>query len=106
MKLRDIDFGPCLDAAGVRGWMNEGYWFHHLPLVRRWYDFDGSTRVSKTTTLRKRDGNMPILGRDRLWGPRDFFPRCIWVDWFTGATLNSVALTGPGAEELIEEGIL
>jgi dihydroorotate dehydrogenase len=104
--LRGIDFGPCWDAPGVRGWFGEGYWFHHLPLVKHFYNFEGSTRVAKTTTLFSNAGNMPIYGRDGGWGPREFFPACIKVYWLSGRTFNSVGLTGPGLDALIKSGLL
>lgn len=99
-KLREIQFWPCWDAAGVRGWGGEGYWFHHLPLIRAWYDFRGSTRVSKTTTMYINEGKMPLLGPGMAYAPKERFPQCIWWDWWSGRTLNAVGLSGPGAHEL------
>lgn len=111
MRLRGIEFGPCLDAAGVRGFFGEGYWFH--PLFRRifgsWFSFEGSIFVAKTTTLRPRlgppSGNMRIQLHRPFW-PRERFPRCIWWSWFTGRTLNAVSLAGPGARTLLEHGLI
>lgn len=98
MRLRGIDFGPVLDASGVRGFFGEGYPYH------RWLrpfglDFTGSTFVAKTTTLFARAGNMP-LGSDL--SPRERFPRCIVVKPWKGVTLNAVGLSGPGATALLE----
>ena len=98
MKLRGIDFGPCWDAAGVRGWFGEGYWFHFL--APRWYDLQGSTKVAKTTTMFKNAGNMPLQGSEQNYAPKEMFPRCIWWSWWSGRTLNSVGLSGPGVHAL------
>ena len=110
MKLRGIDFGPCLDAAGVRGFFGEGYWFHSLFRLIFWgFSFAGSTFVAKTTTLYARtappNGNMRIRAHRPFW-PVERFPRCIWWDWLTGRTLNAVGLAGPGAQKLFASGLL
>ncbi|OGC88910.1 hypothetical protein A3D70_01375 [Candidatus Adlerbacteria bacterium RIFCSPHIGHO2_02_FULL_54_18] len=110
MKLREIEFGPCLDAPGVRGFLRECYWPHHLPFFKNWYNFEGSTRVAKTTTLNKRQppfaGNMPLFGYERHFTPIERFPRCIWFSFIRSETLNAVGLTGPGAQELVDTGYL
>ncbi len=106
--LRDIDFGPCWDAPGVRGWFGkDGYWYHHLPLIRLLgLDFKGSTRVAKTTTFEPNEGNLPIGGAEVLFQPKELIPRCIFINPLSGDTLNSVGLAGPGARELIKHGLL
>ncbi|OGG63612.1 hypothetical protein A3D66_00520 [Candidatus Kaiserbacteria bacterium RIFCSPHIGHO2_02_FULL_50_9] len=106
MKLRGIEFGPCLDAAGVRGFFGEGWWFHHLPLARFVFNFTGSTRVAKTATLLPHRGNMPLRGKEKRYGPRELFPRCIWWSWSRGIALNAVGLSGPGTQELFAQGLL
>jgi|SRR5665213_877240 len=109
MKLRGIEFGPCWDGAGVRGWMDERYWYHRLPLMRDWLKMEGSTLVSKTTTLPARippnGGNMPI-SPTAPWGPLERFPKSIWFGILSGRTVNSVGLSGPGAEVLLFRGLL
>lgn len=101
MKLRDIDFGPCQDASGVRGWFGEGYWWHRY-LRRLGLDFAGCTFVAKTTTLGPREGNMPIwLGTLQ---PREWVPKCIVVKPVKGVVLNAVGLSGPGAGPLLSSG--
>lgn len=100
MKLRGIDFGPVLDASGVRGFFGEGYWYH------RWLrpfglDFTGSTFVAKTTTLYHRAGNM-MLDFDLI--PVELKPKCIKVYFRKKMVLNAVGLSGPGAKELLEDG--
>ena len=95
MRLRNIDFGHVFNSSGARGFHGEGYWFH------KWVpglNYEGSTFVAKTTTLRPRKGNMP-LGPDG--SPIDLFPDCIVVKMAAGVTLNSVGLSGPGAEPLL-----
>jgi dihydroorotate dehydrogenase len=107
MQLRGIEFGPCWDAPGVRGWFGEGYWFH--PFFEgffRGFDFDGSTRVAKTTTMDPNAGNMPLWGPERDFMPRDRFPSCIWYSLRTGETANAVGLAGPGAQALLNAGLL
>lgn len=106
MKLRGIDFGPCTDAAGLRGFFGEGYWFHNLPLLRRWYDFVGSTFVAKTATLLQTAGNMPLEGNELYFQPRKQFPSCIWVSWRHGIALNAVGLSNPGIDRLLQKGLL
>jgi len=102
MKLHGIDFGPCLDAAGVRGFFGEGYWFHRIPLINWWFDFRGSVRVAKTTTLAERAGNIKLDG----FTQREWFPRCIWWSWVHGIVLNAVGLGGPGALYLFDHGLV
>jgi dihydroorotate dehydrogenase len=100
MQLRGITFKPCWDASGLRGWGGEGYWFHHAPVVRRMYDFSGSTRVAKTTTMYQHRGNMPLKGPAEKYAPKESFPRCVWWSLAGSRTLNAVGLSGPGAHLL------
>jgi dihydroorotate dehydrogenase len=96
MRLRDIDFGPVLDASGARGFFGEGYPYH------RWIpglDFSHSTFVAKTTTLKPRPGNLPLR---EDWTPVERLPKCVIVKPFKGVALNAVGLSGPGAEALFE----
>lgn len=99
MKLRGIDFGRVMNASGARGFFGEGYWFH--PLVPG-LGYKGAIFVAKTTTAWPQKGNMP-LGRDGVT-PRDFFPDCIKVNFFTASTLNAVGLSGPGIRHLLASG--
>lgn len=113
MILRGTEFGPVLCASGARGFFGEGY-PHHKYLKMLGLDFANSTLVTKTTTLEAREGNMP-LGTDGIT-PMEFRPRCIlpnfhygnialsWKMFRLGIMLNSVALSGPGAEPLFETG--
>ncbi len=101
MKLRDIDFGPILNASGVEGFFGEGYWYHKF-LRPFGFNFNGCTSVAKTTTLYSRKGNMPFQ-EDGIT-PKERMPQCIKVYPFKGIVLNAVGLSGPGAEALFEAG--
>lgn len=88
-------FGRVWDASGLRGFFGEGYWFHrYIPGL----DFTGSTFVAKTTTTFPNPGFMKLR---EDFTPLTRFPDCVYVDWFRGITLNSVGLSGPGAEALL-----
>ena len=85
-------------ASGVRGFEGEGYWYHRL-----WkpfgLDFRGTCFVAKTTTFLQRIGNMAL---DSKWRPAQLVPKCIVVKPLQGVVLNSVGLSGPGADCLIK----
>ena len=98
MKLRGIEFGPCQDASGVRGFFGEGYWWHRY-LRRFGLDFAGSTFVAKTTTLGPREGNLPLCLD--TFQPRERLPKCIVARLRQGVVLNAVGLSGPGALALL-----
>ncbi len=100
MRLRGIEFGPCLDSSGLRGF-GDGYWFHKLPILgKAWYDFRGSTFVAKSTTLHPTKGNMALTAYS---SPKHLFPDCIWVDLGRNMALNAVGLSGPGASTAFAE---
>lgn len=103
MKLRNIDFDPVLSASGVQGFFGEGYPYHKYLNFVPGFSFKGMTFVAKTTTLSPRKGNMP-LQRDNIT-PRELYPKCIVVKFYKGVVLNSVGLSGPGAEYLFETGL-
>jgi len=97
MLLRGNDWGHVLNASGARGFAGEGYWFH--PLLRSLgLRYDGSTFVSKTTTVKRRRGNMALTEDHR---PASLLPDCIVVMPLAGAVLNAVGLSGPGAREVL-----
>lgn len=103
MILRGVDFGPVFNASGARGFFGEGYWYHKFFRLFG-LNFDGCCFVAKTTTLEKKEGNMP-LKEDGIT-PRNWFPKCIKVYPFKGGgmVLNAVGLSGPGAKALFEDG--
>ena len=97
MRLRGVEWGHVLNASGARGFAGEGYWFHDLSrLVGLRYD--GSTFVTKTTTLMPRAGNMWLDDDHR---PLALVPDCIVVRPMAGVVLNAVGLSGPGAKEVL-----
>ncbi|MCK5211283.1 hypothetical protein KAJ89_01140 [Candidatus Parcubacteria bacterium] len=94
-------------ASGTLNFFGEGWPIHRLYKllfgkwkVRRlgWFDFTGSTFVSKTTTLLKREDGMPLT--DELQ-PKKMFPDHVRVYFRKGLVLNSVDLSGPGAVDLL-----
>lgn len=101
MILRGLDFGPVWGASGVQGFFGEGYPFHKL-LGPFGPDFRGMTFVAKTTTTPPREGNMP-LKEDGIT-PRSLAPSCVKVNFWRGAALNAVGLSGPGARALLKSG--
>lgn len=101
MILRGIDFEHILGGSGTQGFLGEGYWYHKY-LRPFGLDFEGSTFVAKTTTLRSRAGNLP-LEEDGIT-PRERFPKCVKVYFRKGIVLNAVGLSGPGAEFLFKDG--
>lgn len=101
LYLEGIPFSPVIDASGVRNFHGKGWWYHHL-LKPFGLNFNGSTFVSKTTTLNARAGNMP-LKPDGVT-PCEWMPKCIHVNRRTGAAINAVGLSGPGMEFLLEQG--
>ncbi|TSC81741.1 MAG: Uncharacterized protein G01um101420_846 [Parcubacteria group bacterium Gr01-1014_20] len=101
MKLRGVEFGRVWGASGVQGFFGEGYWFHKLlqPFGLNWAH---ATFVAKTTTLGPRVGNMPLKSD---FTPQEKLPKCIVVKPLKGVALNSVGLSGPGVEALLERGL-
>jgi dihydroorotate dehydrogenase len=104
MRLRGIEYGPVWGASGVQGFFGEGYQYHKLLKIALpgMFSFRGLTFVAKTTTLKKNVGNMPMKA-DGIT-PVEFKPKCIVVDHRRGVALNSVGLSGPGAEALLSTG--
>ncbi len=102
MKLRGIDFGSIFLASGTLNFFGQGWPYHRLfkLLFPGLFDFRGATFISKTTTLGPRLGNLS-LGFDLE--PTEWFPRCIRVYPWSGMVLNSVGLSGPGANFLLRE---
>jgi len=103
LVLNGVDYGPVQSASGAQGWFGEGYWFHDYVPGLSW---KGCCFVAKTTTLERREGNMPfwdteiIKQRKHHFRPMERFPKCVVVKPWKGVVLNSVGLSGPGAEAL------
>jgi len=98
MILRGSEWPTVYNSSGARGFYGEGYWFHDL-WNRFGLDYSGAGFVSKTTTIDPRPGNMPI--ESRTWRPMERVPRCIVVKPYEGVVLNSVGLSGPGAQKVL-----
>ena len=103
MNLRGINFF-IFAASGALNFFGEGWRFHKLyrRIFRKGFDFSGATFVSKTTTLNARKGNMEL---DTNLQPRSLFPDCVRVYPIKGVVLNSVGLSGPGADYLFSQGL-
>jgi len=113
MIFRGMNFGgPVLSAAGVQGFFGEGY-RHHKILRLFGQDFSGITLVTKTTTLRPNQGNMPLAENGIT--PKEFAPKCILPNlqpknftvslrmFLQGIMLNAVKLSGPGTLALLQK---
>jgi dihydroorotate dehydrogenase (NAD+) catalytic subunit len=98
MRLRGVEWGNVFNSAGGRSFFGEGYWWHALAA---WCGlrYEGSTFVSKTTTLLPRKGNMPL---DDAHQPMVLRPDCIVVKPLAGVVLNAVGLSGPGVRVLMD----
>lgn len=97
MILQGIDFGHVFLASGALNFFGEGWPYHRLYKIMPGFDFSGATFISKTTTLYQRAGNMPLTAELQ---PKQLMPGCIKVYPLRGVVLNSVGLSGPGAETL------
>lgn len=100
MKLHDIDFGTSIIASGTQNFGGEGWWYHLPFYLFPGFTFKGTTFVSKTTTLAPREGNMPLIKGKTT--PREIKPKCIYVNFLRGYTVNNVSLSGPGFSELLK----
>ncbi len=101
-------YGSVFCATGARGFYGEGYPFH-----RYWkylgMDWRGTGFSGKTLTLLPRrgkafgeDGNMPL--REDGTTPKEFAPKCIWVDFMRGEMANAVGLSNFGAAFYLRSG--
>lgn len=102
MKLRGINFGSVFVASGALNFFGEGWWYHKTFKIVFGLNFNGTTFVSKTTTLDYRKGNLDL---DASLQPRFIFPDCVRVYPVKGVVLNSVDLSGLGAEYLFSQGL-
>lgn len=102
MILRRIDFGSVFVASGALNFFGEGWKFHKLFKKFFGLNFRGATFVSKTTTLNYRKGNLEL---DANLQPKLLFPNCVRVYPIKGVVLNSIGLSGLGAEHLFAQGL-
>ena len=101
-KIHGVDFGPIWGMSGVQNFFGEGYWYHSVLKAMFGMSLEGITFVAKTTTFEARLGKMPLNKRLQ---PREWYPRCIYVNPFKGIALNAVGLSGPGLTSLLSRGI-
>lgn len=104
MILRNVDFDNVFIASGALNFFGQGWPYHKIfkILFPGMFSFFGTTFISKTTTLNRRDGNMFL---DSNFQPKEIFPKCIKIDFIKAIVLNSVGLSGPGAEALFKTKI-
>lgn len=95
--LREVRFRNVFTASGTLNFFGQGWPHHKAYRMIPGFDFSGSTFIAKTTTLSPRKGNMPL---NKKLQPRELLPNCIKVFPFKGVVLNSVGLSGPGAQVL------
>lgn len=104
MKIGGINFGSVFIASGASNFFGEG-WKHHSvfkAVFGKNFSFSGATFVAKTTTLEYRKGNLEL---NENLQPISLFPGCVRVNPFKQVVLNSVGLSGPGAEHLFARGL-
>ncbi|NTU98697.1 hypothetical protein HGA64_01675 [Candidatus Falkowbacteria bacterium] len=91
--LKGVNFGPVFASSGAMNFAGQGWPYHeyyrHIP----GFGFEGVTMITKTITLNRRYGNMPL---DKNLQPIETRPECIYVDFLRGLALNAVGLSGPG----------
>lgn len=101
-KSETVDFGNVFNAPGTFGFYGEGYPFHrlwkHIGLTS-----DGLSFAGKTLTLKETPGNMP-LKNDGVT-PKEWMPKCIWVDFIAGRMMNAVGLSNSGARFYLGSGL-
>jgi dihydroorotate dehydrogenase len=102
MKLRGINFGNVFVASGTLNFFGEGWRHHKIFKILFGLSFKGATFVSKTTTLNYRKGNLALNANLQ---PQLLFPDCIRVRPVKRVVLNSVGLSGPGADYLFAQGL-
>lgn len=93
-------FGRVFGAAGVQGFFGEGYPHYNIPFRKP--NFEGMTLVSKTLTLRPREGNVK-----KKSGILEYlFPSWVKVNFFSGHIINAMGLPNLGVEALLKSGRL
>jgi len=81
------------------------YWYQLIYLFIPGYNFKDMHFVSKTATLKTREGNTELRKGYKL---KAFLPSSIWVSlksfWY-GYMLNAIGLSNPGLEYMLKTGI-
>lgn len=94
LRIGNVDFpNHAFTSSGVRGIAGEGY-PHHRVFPWTLADFTGANLVTKTVTLKARDGNLPLKPDGMT--PKEIFPKCIIPYPKTGDVLNAVSLSNKG----------
>lgn len=101
MKLRGIEFGQVFCAPGALGFFGEGYRYSQLLWGLLGDVWQGVTFAAKTTTLQQQEGNLSLRADGITL--REWFPRSVYVDPFSGHVVNGVGLSGPGARFLLAQ---
>lgn len=102
MKLRGINFSSVFAASGALNFFGEGWEYHKIFKILFGLNFKGTAFISKTTTLNYKEGNLRL---NKNLQPLSLFPDCIFVYPLKKVILNSVGLSGPGAEYLFSKGL-
>lgn len=101
LKFGSTLFGSVFCATGARGFYGEGYPFHKFSRLAG-MNWEGSGFSAKTMTLLHCPGNMPLKNNGVT--PREFYPRCIWVNLRTGEMMNAVGLSNFGMDFYLKLG--
>lgn len=92
-------------GPGAGGMYGEGYPYHRYPpfcFNRGWYNRTDLVFQTKGISAFAEEGNMP-LKYDGVT-PEDFFPRCIYVDFWTRHVCNAVGFSNFGIEFYVLRG--
>jgi dihydroorotate dehydrogenase (NAD+) catalytic subunit len=100
MILRGVKFEDVIQASGTTNFDGKGWWYHHL-LRPFGLNFKGSTFTSKTATLMKKAGNMPLKSDGKTL--ENILPRCVLLDHKHLSVLNAVGLSNPGLAFLLRQ---
>lgn len=102
MNIGGVAFENVFLPSGTLNFEKQGWPHHKLLRPIPGFSCRGATFVAKTTTYPKRDGHMPLDPITLM--PKKMFSDCVYVDFRKGLVLNSVNLSGPGAEVLFARG--
>ena len=110
MKLKGIEFGRVFAASGTLNNFGEGWEpYHSIKKKLSGFDFEGSTFISKTSTIDSRMGKKKgeqgnLILNETTLQPVSLFPDCIKVNWINGEVFNAVGLSNPGFAALLRMG--
>lgn len=106
MIIGGVKFKNVFIASGgmnffCDGWPYDPYFKNFLP----GYSLEGTTKITKTSTLPPRAGFMPLKNNLQ---PVELRPKCIYFSLWSFLKcfmLNAVGLSGPGFENLLERNV-